>query len=228
MNKYFFLAFLILTPFDCYAMSSTHLPEIEEQELPPLYSNSLLIENPPHINNFNEENYDLLQLITRQEISVSTPKDDNSKKIILRFKKIQSRNTQPAKNYCPVISCDQTFSSCKECKNHWTRDHTLIEKKEKGIVQFDCTQLDCDRTFKTFPEMFRHVCRLHRSQKPFACGVCPKSFSTQSTLNLHITRKHKPKNFICKIAACADAFAVNGDLNQHYRRMHPLFDHRAN
>ena len=68
-----------------------------------------------------------------------------------------------------------------------------------------------------------HFKRKHipaKEQELFFCGIdgCDKTYTTKSSLNLHITRCHKEKLYDCEY--CSKSYALPGDLNRHISHTH--------
>jgi len=123
----------------------------------------------------------------------------------------------------PPISCEQIQEQ--------TLDESIIpsEIKKESIKivltrskkKHQCPASECHKIFNTLRELRNHDARTHKNETPYECShnYCDKSYSTQSSLDLHKIRIHGAKRYKCFLG-CEEKYAIRGDLNQHFRRTH--------
>lgn len=111
------------------------------------------------------------------------------------------------------MKCNKRFNERELLGNH------MINAHSKHRI---CECEYCGRLFFTQHFHDRHVLKIHANQeekeqananKPFSCGECKTSFSTNSGLNYHLTFVHGPEGFQCEV--CEVFFRHKKNLLKH-------------
>ncbi len=122
----------------------------------------------------------------------------------------------------------QVFKSELSLPTHDTRTHhdNNVIKTEPLFLQDDKYMIKtqkpfactlCDKSFTQKGQLFQHVAAVH--QKSFLCTLCDKSFCTKYYLTAHINAIHKKlKPFSCTL--CDKSFAEKGHLKRHFDAVH--------
>lgn len=109
------------------------------------------------------------------------------------------------------VACGNQFCSKFGLAQHISSIH---DKEQK----FQCTK--CSRRFAHKHNLKTHMNR-HDGIRPYACGVCSKSFYDSSTLNVHTKSVHSGTNaYVCSI--CSKGFNRNGNLKIHMVKTHHI------
>lgn len=95
------------------------------------------------------------------------------------------------------------------------RRHELMHKGERP---FKCTVPDCDRMFRSNPEVKKHILMCHTTERPYKCDVCQKGFINQCFLNHHAAVHSGEKPFVCHI--CCKAFPRAYSMRRHIKLKH--------
>ncbi|XP_029311740.1 zinc finger protein 23-like [Cottoperca gobio] len=106
--------------------------------------------------------------------------------------------------YCGKMVASSTFAR-----------HKLIHTGERP---FKCTVPECDKCFRSTPEVKRHVLINHTSERPYKCDICGKSFIKMCFLNAHAKTHSGEKPFVCHI--CGKAFPKLYSMQRHKRLLH--------
>ncbi|KAJ3604718.1 hypothetical protein NHX12_029457 [Muraenolepis orangiensis] len=81
---------------------------------------------------------------------------------------------------------------------------------EKRLCCFVC-ELECISKAHLITHM-----RVHTGERPFACSVCGKTYTTKGSLNRHHLSIHRgERTFCCKF--CASSFTFKSGLDRHVR-----------
>lgn len=100
------------------------------------------------------------------------------------------------------------------------RRHELIHKGERP---FKCTMPDCDRKFRSKPEVKKHILMCHTTERPYKCDICQKGFINQCFLKHHAAVHSGKKPFVCHI--CCKAFPRAYSMQRHIKLKHGLGHH---
>ncbi len=116
----------------------------------------------------------------------------------------------------PKASDIRQLSQIRKQETNHLDDNTVQHLR---ATRFTCTKCTEAKGFNTKKELTNHDLRKHQTSKPFECNECSERYTTKSSCSLHYTRKHGPKIFACRLCSI-EPYALQGDLNQHMRRMH--------
>ncbi|XP_059180791.1 zinc finger protein 37-like [Centropristis striata] len=93
--------------------------------------------------------------------------------------------------------------------------HKLIHTGERP---FKCTIPECDKHFRSNPEVKKHVLLHHTTERPYKCDVCGKGFIKMCYLNTHAKTHSGEKPFVCHI--CGKAFPRVHSMRRHKKLVH--------
>lgn len=86
---------------------------------------------------------------------------------------------------CQVPDCGRWF------KRTYTRNvHMLTHSRTKERKPFSCTVSGCEERFSRKHDRLRHEVGQHGQDSNWNCSECPRFFSSQVTLERHISEKH--------------------------------------
>ncbi|XP_064212138.1 zinc finger protein 660 isoform X3 [Tribolium castaneum] len=103
--------------------------------------------------------------------------------------------------------CEQVFPYKTEFDKHYQDNYGLIPV-------YTCTF--CNKTAEKY-STFRSHCYRHITEGRYKCQACPKGFSLQSMLHVHVLAKHtKAKPFKCD--ECGKSFVTKPGLKIHLRK----------
>lgn len=108
-------------------------------------------------------------------------------------------------NPCPY--CGKMISTSTMAR------HKLIHTGEKP---FKCDQ--CDKAFRSNPEVKKHKLMCHTLERPYKCDVCGKGFIKMWCLKQHTKIHSGEKPFVCNI--CGRAFLKCSSMVRHKRLLH--------
>ncbi|XP_054455060.1 zinc finger protein 16-like isoform X2 [Anoplopoma fimbria] len=98
--------------------------------------------------------------------------------------------------------------------------HKLIHTGERP---FKCTMPECDKCFRSAPEVKRHVLIHHTTERPYKCDVCGKGFIKLCYLNAHAKIHSGEKPFVCHF--CGKAFPKRYSMQRHKKLVHTFVMH---
>lgn len=152
------------------------------------------------------------------------------------FRDLDDKSSKKSgKHLCST--CNKTFSSsgslrhhmllhegkkdfnCDQCDKRFASSLTLKAHQklhDDQILQYACKH--CERSFKTYNNMNRHVRSAHfelSDGKLFGCDTCLKDFKDPSALVAHKKIHDGIRNFKCE--TCSKAFLTGAQLRIHLR-----------
>ncbi|XP_037957223.1 zinc finger protein 239-like [Teleopsis dalmanni] len=105
---------------------------------------------------------------------------------------------------------------CEICSNFFTTSSNLKAHRLTHLEQRNFNCKHCNRSFKTMRELRRHE-PIHRDLKDMLkCDMCPKLFTKQRYLNVHIASVHRGIRRH-KCPQCAKVFSNRSNLVCHIR-----------
>ncbi|GAA5853353.1 hypothetical protein JCM3766R1_006948 [Sporobolomyces carnicolor] len=143
-----------------------------------------------------------------------------------------SRSSPPpaaAVHVCRWRSCGLSFPTSSDLMEHLSIDHI-----GSGKARYTCEWEGCDRStracderhdgdaerdkkaFRQRQKVMRHL-QMHTGDRPFACGVCGKTFSESLTLTQHMRVHTQERPYVCDHPGCDKAFALASALTIHKR-----------
>jgi uncharacterized Zn-finger protein len=103
--------------------------------------------------------------------------------------------------------CEQVFPYKTEFDKHYQENYGLVPV-------YTCTF--CNKTAEKY-STFRSHCYRHITEGRYKCQECPKGFSLQSMLHVHVLAKHtKAKPFMCD--ECGKSFVTKPGLKIHLKK----------
>jgi hypothetical protein len=109
---------------------------------------------------------------------------------------------------CDVDGCSRAYNSVIQLAVH------------KRTHRFEHRCFYCTGTFMSGSELTRHVRRVHRAERPFACTVegCGKAFTAKGNRAAHAKAHNSVERaFKCDYDGCGKSFYIVGNLNAHKR-----------
>ena len=77
---------------------------------------------------------------------------------------------------------------------------------------------DCDKAFRTRPQLVEHQAVSHRDLEEESCDKCEKKFASKGKLAKHKQTQHSEQTHQCR--ECEKAFSTKAGLKSHERRVH--------
>ncbi|XP_063930726.1 zinc finger protein 226-like isoform X2 [Zophobas morio] len=152
------------------------------------------------------DNEDLLSSISEEDIFKDLQEEADGEKLddeILDNVKEEWRAHWGVK--CNM--CEQVFPYKTEFDKHYQENYGLVPV-------YTCTF--CNKTAEKY-STFRSHCYRHITEGRYKCQECPKGFSLQSMLHVHVLAKHtKAKPFMCD--ECGKSFVTKPGLKIHLRK----------
>ena len=151
-----------------------------------------------------------------------------------RLNKHMGSSHQVKHDNLTCLWCNKKFETIKRATGHMRSQHSILRRVECDI---------CNKEFDNKQAMETHIKFMHTGKKPkYTCHICGKEFTNQTNfkiheirhmkksedieckecdrkyvceleLNLHISRCHKPKNFLC--TQCDFATQLKDRLKVH-------------
>jgi uncharacterized Zn-finger protein len=111
--------------------------------------------------------------------------DTNKSKKLMR--KIPRENC--CKFQCDL--CGIEFLQLSALKTHLSLNHRKL--------LFQCSELNCDKTFNLKGNLVKHISQVHESERKFQCDICGSHLKTKQHLKFHLKVHGEPKECsICK------------------------------
>ena len=104
--------------------------------------------------------------------------------------------------------CDYRATTTTHLRNHLMKH--LDERPHK------CD--DCDKAFRTRPQLVEHQAVSHRDLEEESCDKCEKKFASKGKLAKHKQTQHSEQTHQCR--ECDKAFSTKAGLKSHERRVH--------
>ena len=104
--------------------------------------------------------------------------------------------------------CDYRATTTTHLRNHLMKH--LDERPHK------CD--DCDKAFRTRPQLVEHQAVSHRDLEEESCDKCEKKFASKGKLAKHKQTQHSEQTHKCP--ECEKAFSTKAGLKSHERRVH--------
>ena len=80
---------------------------------------------------------------------------------------------------------------------------------------------ECNKEFKKFSRLQRHINETHLNLKTFECQICNNKYKRNSHLKRHLlSHSENPKPFICDFKNCLMSFSNKHHLERHQKVKH--------
>lgn len=109
--------------------------------------------------------------------------------------------------HCGRYSCGH----CGKSFNRWNKLWLHQRSHRQTVRPFCCSQ--CDLEFRFLGSYIDHL-REHAAQMPYACPLCPDTFSGEENLSNHIFECHKQHDSM-KCSTCGKSFSNLRHLKKH-------------
>ncbi|KAB7501644.1 Zinc finger protein [Armadillidium nasatum] len=96
-------------------------------------------------------------------------------------------------------------------KIYSSKSEAFLESVGKGLKTHFCSY--CDYRSNNVNNVKRHVMRHHTNVRPYHCTICPKTFSIEPNLQLHMRTHTGEKPYHCTV--CLKYFSQKSNLNKH-------------
>ncbi|RXG62243.1 Zinc finger protein Xfin [Armadillidium vulgare] len=96
-------------------------------------------------------------------------------------------------------------------KIYSSKSEVFFESVGKGLKTHFCSY--CDYKSNNGNNVRRHVMRHHTNVRPYHCTICPKTFSIEPNLQLHMRTHTGEKPYHCTV--CLKYFSQKSNLNKH-------------
>ena len=124
-------------------------------------------------------------------------------------------STRPKKYICTFASCNKAYARPKALAEH-IRSHT-------NERPFECSELDCGKTFRREDHLRRHVQIAHKNERNYICTWegCQKRFCDSAKLKTHMAVHEGREKFRCTgFEGCNEWFRKRETLRAHIAAVH--------
>lgn len=118
------------------------------------------------------------------------------------------------KNYSKSESTSSR-TKCPICDKYLSRHQLLKDHLARHANQRNYKCPDCDEVFFYKSNILPHRRAQHMLLKPHGCLECSKTFSSKSSLSVHMASHSKEKPHVCGV--CGKAFAIRSNFTRHLK-----------
>ena len=119
------------------------------------------------------------------------------------------KHTNIRNHVCANDSCDESYATAWELRQHKSHSHTKNKKYECPECSYKCVDKG---TLKN------HVNHVHKNIKTHKCNFCEMMFAARENLKSHINVVHKNiRELLCPNENCDAVFAKKTNLKRHLK-----------